>query len=103
MAAKPSSPIVVFVAARLGFSRQRVEGPLHVDVDAASALCSEGLFKFIKKVANIKIEDVEQIHEQVCGSIRTLESQREILDALDSKVDVVGDSSGATKQEMRFP
>ena len=101
MVAKPPSPIVELVSARLGCSRQRVEGPLHIDV--ASALCSDGLVKFMKKAATIKIEDVEQIHEQVRGSILTLEKQNEILDALDSKVDVAGDSASAGKQTMQFP
>ena len=103
MAAKPPSPIVELVGARLKFSRQRVEGPLQADVEVASALCSEGLVKFIKKMASIKIEAAEQIHEQVCGSILTLERQKDILDALDSKVDVAGDGASAGKQTMRFP
>ena len=54
-------------------------------------------------MATIKIEDAEQIHEQVCGSILTPEKQKEILDALDSKVDVAGDGASAGKQTMRFP
>ena len=103
MVAKPPSPIVELVGARLKFSRQRVEGPLQADVGEASALCSEGIVKFIQKVASIKIEDAEQIHEQVCGSILTSERQKDVLDALDSKVDVSGDTNSAGKQTMRYP
>ena len=100
----PHEPAIVkFIRKRLEWARVRVEGPMQKDVDETIALILPAILSTIGKVSNIDVDAAEAISVMLSESVMSEDGEKEILEAVDRKVNILGGTRATAKQELMHP
>ena len=100
----PTEPVIVkFIRKRLEWARVRVEGPMQKDRDATIALILPAILSTIGKVSNIHVDAAEAVSGMLSESVMSEDGEKEILEAVDRKVNILGGTRATAKQELILP
>ena len=82
--------------------RQKIEGPMQKGIDEVGPPCCDNIIKATSKAKPVTLEDAASIQEKVVDSLLQEHQQKAILEAIDKKVQELGNGS-SNKTEFRFP
>ena len=100
----PNEPAIVkFIRKRLEWARVRVQGPMQKDVDETNAIILPAITSTIGKVSNIDVDAAEAIAVMLSESVMSEDGEKEILEAVDRKVNILGGTRATAKQELMHP
>ena len=100
----PNEPAIVkFIKKRLEWARVRVQGPMQKDVDETIGIILPAITSTIGKVNQIDVDAAESIAVMLTTSVMSEDGEKEILEAVDRKVKILGGTRAAAKQELMHP
>ena len=90
------------VELHLHYMRQKIEGPMQKGIDEVGPDCCDNIIRIASKAKLVTLEDAAPIQEKVVDSLLQEHQQKAILEAIDKKVQELGNGS-SNKTELRFP
>ena len=100
----PNEPAILkFIRKRLEYARVRVQGPMQKDVDETIAIILPAITSTIGKVNHIDVDAAESIAVMLSTSVMSEDGEKEILEAVDRKVNILGGTRATPKQELMHP
>ena len=100
----PNGPAIVkFIRKRLEWARVRMQGPMQKNVDETNAIILPAITSTIGKVSNIDVDAAEAIAVMLSESVMSEDGEKEILEAVDRKVNILGGTRATAKQELMHP
>ena len=100
----PNEPAIVkFIKKRLEWARVRVQGPMQKNGDETIAIILPAITSTIGKLNHIDVDAAESIAVMLSTSVMSEDGEKEILEAVDRKVNILGGTRAAAKQELMHP
>ena len=95
--------IVKFIRAWLEWARVRIQGPMQKDLDSTIDIILPAITKTIGRVGHIDVNAAETITAMLATSVMSEAGEKEILEAVDKTVNILGGTKTGAKQELMHP